>query len=59
MFIILEGYSAVHSESKKNPRLMDLQEQQMLTVFYSGYPFPEWVNLKDYVAARSPNIMKG
>ena len=38
---------------------MDLQEQEMLTVFYSGYPAPEWAKLKDYVAARTPNIMKG
>ena len=38
---------------------MDLQEQQMLTVFYNGYPAPDWAKLKDYVAARSPNIIKG
>ena len=38
---------------------MDLQDQQILTVFYSGYPAPEWAKLKDYVAARTPNIMKG
>ena len=38
---------------------MHLQEQQILTVFYSGYPAPEWAKLKDYVAARTPNIMKG
>ena len=44
MFIIPEGNSAVLSGPRKTTWLMDLQEQQMLTVFYSGYPAPERAN---------------
>ena len=59
MFIIPEGYSAVHSGTKKNHVVNGPPRATNVNCIYSGYPAPHCTKLKDYVAARSPNIIKG